>query len=65
MTSTSDSSIVRRLSAFVGIALACFTLPAHAQTTLTGFARIVDADTIAIGTDTIRLQGNTEDCAAT
>jgi endonuclease YncB( thermonuclease family) len=46
-----------RLSALAGIAFACFTLPASAQTALTGFARIVDGDTIAIGPERIRLSG--------
>jgi endonuclease YncB( thermonuclease family) len=39
------------------IAITCFTQPVFAQTTLTGFARVVDADTIAIGGERIRLQG--------
>jgi endonuclease YncB( thermonuclease family) len=40
----------------IGIVLALFVLLAHAQT-LTGAARVVDGDTIAIGGERIRLSG--------
>jgi endonuclease YncB( thermonuclease family) len=45
-----------RLSALVGIVLMWLVLPAQTQV-LTGFASVVDADTIAIGGERIRLQG--------